>query len=227
MNSHIIHEYFYPEGPDTHEFRLEAPEVHDEYKALMSDWLRGFLGLNQDQATKRFTDYLDSFATPVLAPLTDALRQNVPTSILTHESKAWLLLKAPDETEEPYGLSIPSPHESLPDSLLAAFPLAQHNDAEAIIRHFAGYRMDIPPTAGLHWPEDIQLASEEITHSDPDWAGAIMLYLPGNGDVGLLNPDGRFGFWLHELGYGCPAGAGAIEVAGDISKLLSHLLGKW
>ncbi len=223
MDQHYTkHEWLQPEGPPTHEYRLGIESIPEDRHRLIDPWISGFLGLASEDARSRLGDYLHSLRSKNLKPLTDLLNSLIPFSIIVHEKRAWLLLKSPTRLIDPscYGnmVMIPAPHQNVPD-LSREFRLSEQPDLEMLIWHFAGLHYDIPPQSGLLWPDQLGFATNYNLDHAPEWKKSLLLFLPGNGDVVVVNQAGRYAYLSHEL----PPGD-EISIIGDAADFVRYLV---
>lgn len=210
--SPIVHEWFYPEGPETFEYLLPVEQFSLNHGKCLPEWTQRFASLSTSEAKQRFDEYLKSVAIPEISAFIAIAETLAPYSIIVHETDSWLLCKREDKLDELSGhgnmLQLPAPRFNV--EWPSFFDSEQFNSLKHFLNCFGGTRIDIPPTCGVLEPLNMQPVSEDFEtyawKNIQTWDGSYPVYHVGAGDVVLVDSACKFGLWSHELG-GDPDGA--------------------
>lgn len=224
--SPIVHEWFYPEGPDTFEYLLPVAQFSRDHRKLLPEWTLDFAFLTTKKAKQRFDEYLDSIALPEISAFTKIAETLFPYSVVVHETESWLLCKSESQFDgiSAHGnmLQLPAPHNNL--EWPAFFDPGKFNSLKQFLRYFGGTRIDIPPTSGIISPSNMQpVAKDPETYAwknTQNWDGAYPVYNVGNGDVVLVDSNCKFGTWYHEL---CGDPKGAVQELGSFAQFIEFV----
>lgn len=240
-DSLIVHEWFYDGGPETYEYLLPCRKVDPKHENLFGDWICRFTNLSPSDASLELHHYLDEIEIPEIAPLTNLVRSLKPNSLIVNEDQVWLLCKSAELFSElsAHGnmILLPPPTENVewPTKLShASFDTLRH-----LMCHLGGMRIDIPPTCGMHRILEMQPAIEDentgLWTNIRSWEGSFPIYNVGNGDTVLVDANGQFGRWDHEMmhqdfvdrmvrehGMTKP-NDGAVFLIGDISAFVTYV----
>lgn len=205
-HSPIIHEWFFPEGPTTFEYPLPVEEFLVDHESVLPEWLRNFASKNVAEAKQSFSDYVQSISFPGIQPILDVVGYLEPYSVVVQESRSWLLCKNPNRFKEPSGprnmLQLPPPNENV--DWPSFFKAEKFDPLKHLIKYFGGTRLDMPPTCGFDYPDQLIPAVEDpddgIWMNIDTWTGSVPVFSFGGGDAVLVRPDAQFGIWDHECG---------------------------
>ena len=146
--SALIHEWFYPEGPDTFEYLLPVESFSPDHGKTIPEWIQGYASLTPAEASKRFVEYLDSIALAEVVAFTRVVKTLAPFSITVHEADTWLLCKRRDQFDErsAHGnmLQLHGPHDNF--GWPSFFDSDRFNPLKHFLKYFGAARIDIPPT---------------------------------------------------------------------------------
>ena len=223
--SPTVHEWFYPEGPDTFEYLLPVERFSDGHDSKLPEWTRDFASLPLEGATTAFAKYLDSIARPEISEFTNVVRTLTPYSIVVHQTDSWLLCKTQEQFDETSAhgnmLQLPAPHVNV--EWPSFFDSDRFTTLKHFLKYFGGTRIDIPPTCGILAPDRLAPVTEDFeTYAWKNiraWDGTYPVYNVGNGDVVLVRSDGTYGYWSHELGNDP---SGAVSVLGSFADFVEY-----
>ena len=222
----LIHEWFYPEGPDTFEYPLPVEHFLHNHESEVPGWIHQFAKMTPSESKQVFSEYVASIDRAELSAFIRIVKSLAPYSIVIHDSNSWLLCKTEDQFDEPsvHGnmLQISAPAETIEWPLY--FDSEAMSPLKHLLHHFGDTRIDVPPTFGIICPMNMEPAIEDdktfAWRNIGNWTGAYPVYDEGNGDCVLVRSDGVFGKWCHEL---CDEPTGAVTEIGSFSQFIEYL----
>lgn len=224
--SPVIHEWFYPQGPDTYEYLLPIGSFYADHSKLLPKWTQGFATLTPAQSKPRFAEYMASVTLPEISTFTNVVKTLTPFSIVVHKTDSWLLCKREDQFDKPsvHGnmLQLPAPYKNV--EWPQFFDSDQFNPLKHFLKYFGNTRIDMPPTCGTRSPIEMQPVFEDVESfawkNIQSWDGSYPVYNVGNGDVVLVDSNFEFGVWCHEL---CRDTNGAVQKLGSFQQFMEFV----
>lgn len=181
------------------EYPLPVSEagLRAEHKRLLTDWTIRFLNKDESAVANQLKDDWVKLNQPVVRRFTNYLATLRPSCLSFCGDRAWLTVSGSPRAHK---LMLRPPRELSEDEqrFLASFDAP---GLDTFASHFydlfewgspyeSGIVMDLAPLSDQHLP---RIGS---------WRGSICLYYVSNGDLLLLNREGRVAQWRHDAGWG-------------------------
>ena len=192
LPEHALHGH-----PATYEYPLPA-QLDPSILATLHPWVRRIACLSSADAHAELAARWKGLRDDALCRLRDHLLDgNVPSIALTRD-RAWVIC-----VQENGGFNVISPP---PDSDAVKDRLARwQHDANPLLadflEHFAGIREDFAPDGGVflddqEWEFIDQPWMFEKIEGCSDWKDSLIVFHSRGGDLLLLHPSGRVGWWV-------------------------------
>lgn len=224
----IVHEWFYPGGPDTFEYLLPVESFSPEHSTVLPAWIMDYASLTPGEANRRFADYLDTIDQTALSDFTRVVETLAPFSVVVHQDVSWLLCKRTDQFGAISGhgnmLLLREPHKHVPWP--SFFGSDKFDSLKRFLTHFGDARIDMPPTCGILSPVNLQPVTVDLRADAwkklQHWAGSYPVYNIGNGEVVLVNSRCEFGIWGPGRGHSPNSTAAAVEPLGTFADFIQY-----
>jgi hypothetical protein len=167
--------------------------------AVLHPWLRQLAGLDPSGAHAAVEARWAGLRDPALCRLRDTILDGKTASIILTGPDAWLLC-----VHENGGINLVAPpmeKESV-KARLAACGMQRVPLVADFLENFGGLREDLAPGGGyLIREEEWQVVNEpfmEEVEGYSAWKDALIIFTSRGGDVLLVHPSGRVGWWVSD-----------------------------